>query len=114
MSIRSNKIDKFIDSERKSTLNHLDYFKELLSNAIVLNDLGILRRDSNAEIVDQFDNDIFTDEIEELISNVYLDKKTNQLYEEILKLSAEELISDEEYSVEELNKIKMEELRLKH
>lgn len=123
MSLITNKIDELIESEKKTILEDLDHFNSFLCNLILLNNLGVLEgSDDMNQIVDLIGVDeIFEDEIRQyeyyrkkLISNVYLDKEKNLLYKEILKLSPQEFINEEEHQISKLGDLKIEEIRLEY
>jgi len=123
MPVKPNKIDELIDFEKKSVLNDLDHFKNFLCNLTLLNNLGILEgSDYMNQIVDLIGVDeIFKDEInqyefdrERLNSNIYLDKENNLLYKEIVKLSPQEFIDEDEYQISKLSDSKIEEFRFEY
>ncbi|WP_109435630.1 hypothetical protein [Aquimarina sp. AU119] len=128
MTIKSDKLENLIRSKKNDIKQGLDYFKNFLTNATFLNSIGVLEgNDSYNQIVEfinvdeMFNTDQFNCEVdsykferERLISNIYLHKEKNKLYDEILKLTPQEFIEKDTYQLNKLSANEIESIRLKY
>ena len=118
-------LNRLIDFLEEDRLEELNYFKKLVSLASLLNRLGILKgSDYFEQIVDFvsvdeiFGNEkgggnFYSYEKKKLTSCIYLYKKENKLYGELLQILTEELSNDGgleigDLSQEEIDKILLE------